>query len=714
MIQAISRVALQLWIVLFLVFFGAEVIHLEPGLRILTQVLFGAPLVAWAALTIRGPVDRLDAAVIGSLVLYAVVAVLGRDRTEGLGTLGLVTAYAAWFLVIRRLANADLRRAVVLGGATGMAVTLAINAYLLLEEKASLLARFGAAPFEGVNTFPWESVNALPVLVLLAIPFVAWLEPRPLRSALGTVVAGSALVVVPLSMGRAGWLGLGLVVLLVVGWWARTRMPRGRQLVVGGLATIGAVAALVVGAPRFVTALEESGRLLLWQQGMNLVGRSPLIGSGPGVYSWVRLEVPPAEADLVAVRLLHNVPLQTAADGGLLLVLGMLLAIAAWIAVVIRRSTWSSSDRLGLAALIGFGVALSLDDFSYLPAITAAAVTVAGLLTPILPNARPGGHGWLLPAALGVGALISLPGVIGIDLARSASQEGRTAMVEDRPADAVAAFQRATAAHSESGGAWLGLGMALAYADEPGAAADAYRRATEAAPGDPRGHAALAVLVPDGVIQSLQDAAERTTGDPAHAVQLGTELAAIGNVDDGTHAWAQALALRPSLLSALPFDEAGLSRDAVMTEARSILVSGLHPAAFENQTALWDIGLGVGELPAGAGAAWQAVVAARSGDFDLASELADAAVADAPWVARGYQARAAVAAFACDRSTEAAALALERLARGAYQPPAPEPQARREFIYREASLGPSQPPDATLDSTSVRWPWSLVDRPECP
>lgn len=713
MIQAISRVALQLWIVLFLVFFGAEVIHLEPGLRILTQLLFGAPLVAWAALTIRGPVDRLDLAVIGSLVLYALVAVLGRDRTESLGTLGLVTAYAAWFLVIRRLADPALRRSVVLAGATGMAVTLAINAYLLLEEKASLLTRFGAAPVEGVNTFPWESVNALPVLVLLAIPFVAWLEPGALRSAIGTVVAGSALVVVPLSMGRAGWLGLGVVALLVVGWWARTRMPRGRRLAVGGLATLGAMAAFLIGAPRFVTALEESGRLLLWQQGINLVGRSPLVGSGPGVYSWVRLEVPPSEADLVAVRLLHNVPLQTAADGGLLLVLGLLLAVAAWIAVVIRRSTWGPSDGLALAALIGFGVALSLDDFSYLPAITAAAVTVAGLLTPIGSGARPIGSRWLPLATLVIGALISLPGIVGVDIARSASQEGRTAMVEDRPEDAVVAFQRATAAHPESGGAWLGLGMALAYADDHDAAADAYRRATEVAPGDPRGYAALAALVPEEAIQALQEAAERTTGDPTYAVLLGEYLADAGALDAATHAWAEALALRPSVLSQLPFDETGLSRDAVVTKARMILLDGLHPAAFENQAALWDIGLGVGELPAGAGAAWQAVAAALSDNFDAAAELADAAVAEAPWIARGYQARAAVAAMRCDSSAEAEAIAQEGVARGGYQPPAPEPAARREFIYREASLGPSQPPGATA-MASERWPWSLIARPECP
>jgi hypothetical protein len=74
---------------------------------------------------------------------------------------------------------------------------------------------------------------------------------------------------------------------------------------------------------------------------------------------------------------------------------------------------------------------------------------------------------------------------------------------------------------------------------------------------------------------------------------------------------------------------------------------------------------------------------------------------------------AAVAAFACDAAAEGRALELERHTLGAYVEPNPEPRALREFIYREASLGPSQPPGARLDLHVERWPWSLVDRPEC-
>ncbi len=113
MIRALPRVALQLWIVLYIVFFGAEVIHLEPTLRIITQILYGVPLVAWGLWRLRGPADRLDWAILGCLVIFAAVCLVSRDRTESLGALGLAAAYATWFMLMRRageLRSTDRRR----------------------------------------------------------------------------------------------------------------------------------------------------------------------------------------------------------------------------------------------------------------------------------------------------------------------------------------------------------------------------------------------------------------------------------------------------------------------------------------------------------------------------------------------------------------------------------------------------------------------------
>src|SRR5687767_2985563 len=164
--SALWRVALQIWIVLFIVFFGAEAIHLEPTLRVVTQVLYGVPLAALALWRLRGQADQLDWAVLGLLAVFAVVSAFSRDRTESLGTVGLATAFAAWFLLMRRAG--ELRSNITVGAATGVALTLAFNAFLLVQEKVVAFASVGGVRFEGRLTFPWESVNALPMLVLLA------------------------------------------------------------------------------------------------------------------------------------------------------------------------------------------------------------------------------------------------------------------------------------------------------------------------------------------------------------------------------------------------------------------------------------------------------------------------------------------------------------------------------------------------------------------
>jgi hypothetical protein len=85
-------------------------------------------------------------------------------------------------------------------------------------------------------------------------------------------------------------------------------------------------------------------------------------------------------------------------------------------------------------------------------------------------------------------------------------------------------------------------------------------------------------------------------------------------------------------------------------------------------------------------------------------------VDEVPYDAHAYQATAAVAAFACDSDGERRALDLEQATGHGWSPLAPEPLSRREFVFREASLGPTQPPNVTGSLEIARWPWSLIDR----
>ena len=99
--RLLGSLAIQVWVFAFLVFFGSEIVHLDPLLRLTAQLLFGVPLVAWALLRLRGPMDRLDLAVLVSVAVFAsrlpVQPRLGRlvrDAGPGAGVRDVVLADA--------------------------------------------------------------------------------------------------------------------------------------------------------------------------------------------------------------------------------------------------------------------------------------------------------------------------------------------------------------------------------------------------------------------------------------------------------------------------------------------------------------------------------------------------------------------------------------------------------------------------------------------
>lgn len=717
----VNRVVFQLWIILFLVFFGAEVVHVEPPLRAVSQVLFGIPLIAWAGARLRGPWDRLDLAVLSLLGVYLLIALMSRDRTESLNTVGLACGYVALFLLLRREATSARRGQIVGAAALGATLTLALNAWLLIDEKLRWYANVGGAPLEGLTVFPWESVNALPVLVLLAVPFVGSLPAGVVRRGHIAVLGASAVVVVPLSVGRAGWLSIAVALLAYVAMDPASRQLRDKLPTRYRLATIlaagaaGGAALVVMAVPRVGSALTESARIALWRQGLAMVADRPLFGSGPGTYSWARLEYPADGANLLAVRLVHNVPLQTLVDGGLALLIMFGAVLSLWlVAVWARRRLLERGHRLSIAVLIGFATSTVLDDFSYLPALTVMVLTLAALVVPsgIGPRWSPRRSIGPLGALAGA-ALIALVHVIGVDVARTHAQSGRDAAVNGDWTASATSFEAAATWHPEHGGYWLGLGMAQSYLEDTAKSADAYRRARGAAPGDPRAHAALGALAEEASEERalLTVAAIQTLGDPQYAVRLGRALADEGDRDAAIAAWGQAASLRPSVLRDLLYQTSTTELAQVAKAALEALIDRPRPSTAMNDAIRWDIGLAVNELPTDAGPAWQAVRLALRGDHQDAIALTRSTIAAEPFDARGYWALAAVAALECDAATVAHVLGVLSRTFGMPESGDTEQRVRREFVFREASLGPSQPAGVPAPTNAERWPWSLVPRP---
>ena len=733
----IGRILLHLWVIGFITFFGAELVHLDPTLRIVTQLLYGVPLAIWALLRLRGPRTPLDVAILAGLALYAISAALGRDPTGALATLALVVGYAALFLVVRDLGRQpEARELLSLAVATGLALTLAYNAGLLISEKVAWMAAGGGVPpLEGRLVFPWETVNVMPVLALLAVPFLAWSPRGQIRSVLIAVVALSALVVVPISVGRAGWLALIVWAVVLSAMTPSVRKAVCTPVVARSPAAVvaaGVVVVLVIATAAIVASgpvlrgLVESGRAIIWEQALVMIVDRPLLGAGPSAFSWSRLLYPPEDADLIAVRLVHNVYLQTLVDVGIIGVAAIGLPVTAWLREVARRfGALGPAERAALAALAGVATAGLLDDFSFLPAVTALVVVNAAWATaPWLHDASAarkrthgGWHRWTVPVVLGGLLAVALPAVVREDLARAAAAEGRSDAVASRWAEAVAAFERAASAHTELAAYWLGLGQARAYEGDLEGAKVAYAHADRLNPGDPRGAAGLAALESDASarLALLERAARTTLGNPDLHIRLGVELAGEGQADVAAGAWGTAVALAPMIFPVLPYTDAGLSPHAVADGARRWIGEHPRPAPAADEAVRLAIDLTLDMLDNAAPPAWKSADALRDGDGLLAAELAQRALRDSPHDPRTYEALAAVEQRQCRRAEARSWLRLAGLLGGGGGT-IPAPVAiHREFVYREASLGPTQPPGVLRAPATQPWPWDLIGlEPACP
>jgi tetratricopeptide (TPR) repeat protein len=605
-----------------------------------------------------------------------------------------------------------------------MALSLAFNAFLLVAEKVAFFNATGHLPrLEGITVFPWETVNALPVLVLVVLPFVAWMRPGIVRWIALAVIALSAVVVLPVSNGHAGYIGLAVAAAAfyvlspaALRWWTRLSPPQRGMAI--GVTLAGVIAAVAVAVAPFADALHSSGRTDLYRASWAMFLDRPILGNGPSTYSWARLIASPEAARLVQVRLTHDVPLQTLLDGGVVLGVAFFGVAVTWLTSVVR---WAMpfAVRASAAALLGYAAAVTLDDFSFLPAVTAMLITLAAWSLPAATAVRGQVRqpsSWIPSVAAAVGLLIAVTFVGRVDIARVAAAAGRTSAVAGDWRAAESRFLTATAAHPEDGGYWLALGQARAeLADEAGAK-EAYDQARAVSPGDPRSYGALAALSKNSGdrVSLLTQAARRSYGDPQYGYRLGLELARHKDLDGAADAWGTAVTLRPDLFGVLPFAQSGVSPQAVARAAATHIASTPQADVAAGPAATFDIALALGSVTEAAPAAWRAVDAARRGDVTAARRLADQAVDADPNDARSYAALAAVAAFACDSSAQEEALAQEAATWNAYDRQPAQVAITREYTYREDSTGSMQPPSADPGPVIEMWPWSLIpERPAC-
>jgi O-antigen ligase len=711
--------ALQLWTLLFVGFFGSELLGTYPGIRIAAQLLFVLPLLAWAVLRLRGPRRALDWAVLAALAALLVVSAFSADVQGSLESVGLALAYALTFFAMRDLgAVPRLRSAVAVAATFALVFWLLMAAAWWVAEKVAWVSVFGSVPnLESYQVFIWGTANVYPVLSLLAVPLLRWQPPGAGRRVLIGLWAIASVLVIPMSTGRAGWLGILVAVVaydFLSGWaWVRGAVAwcRARRVLLPVAALVGAVAlvvavfvALHVG-PIVDSALD--GRGPIWREALALFGADPLTGGGPSTYSWLRLTTVPDYTYSVPVRLAHSVPLLTLADGGLVLVAG-LLALVAVFARAARPHLADPRRRTAVAVLVGFAAASFFDDFSSLSAVMAVVVALAAWTVAEPLPAVTGRLGFVLPVALAAAGLLVLPSIIGVDSARVAADAGRQAAVAGDWPLAAHEFAGATDAYPTDAGYQLGLGLALS--ETGGAAAPAYGAARTQSPGDPRSWAALAALTDDPVVHIplLEEAARRTVLDPTFSFELGRALDAAGRPAAAIHAYAVAVAIDRSLITTF----SGEQRAAVEAAVDAVLDEIAPQAALGPDGVRWDLALADDRLPPDMGAAWRAVYLAMHGSADDARAAATQATAGDPYSRTTLLALQAVARLTCDKPR------YDAITTWVGEPVATRSATLtiiREHTYRENALSSYQPPSAEPMPAAAAWPWSLIgDPPACP
>ncbi|BBB01723.1 hypothetical protein RVR_9265 [Actinacidiphila reveromycinica] len=324
-----------------------------------------------------GGVDAAGMVVLACCAVWVVVCAGGREaRPEGtlLALLAVTAGYAAG-----RVLGAMLPKLTLVAGA--------VTVLALALGPAHRLSGASAPPLGYPN-----ADAALLVLAAGAACCAAWGVTEPVRGVPAVVwrvllrLLALTAAVAALVLGSSAAFAAGVTVVLCSLAAARMRHHRlvglaglalAAALAVGGSCAV-AVGALPGGLSESLTGQLTQPRVALWHEAVDLAGRHPLRGVGPGRFAE---ESTPLPSDTPTAETPQSAPFQLAAEQG---VPGVALLGGAylWTLCALWRSPRSTPAVLtAAAALTGLGLLAAVDHvLSYAP-VTAAAGLLAGVAT---------------------------------------------------------------------------------------------------------------------------------------------------------------------------------------------------------------------------------------------------------------------------------------------------------------------------------------------
>jgi hypothetical protein len=477
-----------------------------------------------------------------------------------------------------------------------------------------IVAGGGIPPAESFATFIWDSPNIPPLLALLGLGCVPWLGTDRLTMWARRLFWIGVVFVVPMSVGRAAWLGFA-VALLAYFSFQPDGLRRRRGLIASG--TLAGIVTVVGIVATLRGALDT--RLMIWGDAVRTFARDPLTGGGPSTFSWLRLELQDPYAFPVVTEHTHNIALQTLADGGLILLVGFGTVVGAYVLAAWRSwSSASAAHRTGYAVLLGFAAALQLDYVGAFNSLFALAVAIAAWSLPTAATAtRTPRHMRLGVAALTSAILLStVVPVATISGARLAAAKGREAYREQRFGEALAHFVNASALYPESAAYAMGRGASLLALGEADAAHSAFLTAAQLSRGDPRAWALAASTSTErsAAMEYLHHASVHANGSALYPYLLSKAMGDDASDPIRTEQQTIAVAWRPSLLFALTSDEGA----KVINELPAVVDRFGGRARIDISRLAADIALAHDRLPPVDFPAWRAVAYARQHDRERA------------------------------------------------------------------------------------------------
>lgn len=534
------------------IFGGTGPGELHPVLR-LTNAALGAGLAAALLLLAPRRADRVDLAVVGALLLFALAGVLSSFPRQSFDAVLAALAYAAAFYLARGLLADERARARLVATMVGLslAITL-VFAAAWLPAYVELWRLTGVVPALDIpwSAGPWG--HRYDAVLLLALLYPAWWLGRPsaLRQAAATVVGFVGLLLLLIAGSRTIWIAVAAAVgVVLVPWFVGLLRRRSHvRLAAAAVAALGVVALIVIGSTPFVDRLlrlETAGaRLAMWRPLIELWTDAPLAGVGPGSFPWALQLTSYFDTNAHAPRHPDSVLFQILPEAGLLGVAAIVVTLAGLGWAVARSGSWLARWVLALAVVASIGN--NPTDFAFLvvPGIAWAAYAVPRA-DPVEPAAvhRPS-RAYLM--GVSVTSALIVAAYASTLFAALKYEEARAAVGRGAPAVALSAMETAAA---------FDPGMAL-YARQAGALSDTTQHATQRLeatvmlnPSDDVGWRALslsreAARKPGLSGEAIQRAVEVQRSDylnlllaARHARLTGRPDEAMANLAEVVHAW---------------------------------------------------------------------------------------------------------------------------------------------------------------------------------